>query len=202
MIAAWHRDRGDETLRLDYPLDAGSVVLDVGGFRGQWAREIHARFGCEVHVFEPVPQFAEEIRGRFADHPKIQVHGFGLSAVSGRRRFSVDGDASSAFRPSKVEIEVEMQDVASWLAGNGIDEAHLMKINVEGAEFELIERLLDSGWIHRIRDLQVQFHPFVERARARRREIQGRLALTHRLIYEYPFVWESWRRKPAEGAAA
>ena len=34
------------------------VVFDIGGFEGNWAGDIQARFGCEVHVFEPHPDFA------------------------------------------------------------------------------------------------------------------------------------------------
>ena len=31
-VSRWFRHNGDDTLRLDYPLTANSVVFDVGGF--------------------------------------------------------------------------------------------------------------------------------------------------------------------------
>ena len=41
--AGWVRDRGDQTLRLDYDLAAASIVFDLGGYEGQWASDIFGR---------------------------------------------------------------------------------------------------------------------------------------------------------------
>jgi hypothetical protein len=46
-----------------------------------------------------------------------------------------------------------------------------------------------------MRDIQVQFHDFVPDAEHRMRRIQQALEATHDLTFEYPFVWENWRRK-------
>src|SRR4051794_9903313 len=77
-IQPWLEACGDKTRRLDYPLDSKSVVFDLGGYEGQWASDITARFGCQVHVFEPLPAYAEAIKARFAGNPRIKVYPFGL----------------------------------------------------------------------------------------------------------------------------
>ena len=50
MVAQWYADGGDARFRVDYDLDAGSVVLDLGGYEGQWAatstRAAHAVYSC------------------------------------------------------------------------------------------------------------------------------------------------------------
>ena len=53
---AFRRENG-EAKRWDITLAPDDVVFDIGGFEGNWAAEIHTRFGCEVHVFEPHPGF-------------------------------------------------------------------------------------------------------------------------------------------------
>ena len=83
-----------------------------------------------------------------------------------------------------------------FLQAHEIRAVDLAKINIEGAEYDLLDDLLDSGCITVFRNLQVQFHDFVvENAAARMHAIQQRLAATHELTWQYPFVWENWRLK-------
>jgi hypothetical protein len=52
----WWNDKGDETLRLDYPLDSNSVVVDAGGFEGEWAYSICEKYNSTVYVLEPIKE--------------------------------------------------------------------------------------------------------------------------------------------------
>ena len=70
-----------------------------------------------------------------------------------------------------------------------------MKINIEGAEYDLLEHLIDTGLISNIHNIQVQFHDFVSNAEQRMIMLQKELEKTHGLTYQYPFVWENWRVK-------
>jgi FkbM family methyltransferase len=194
-LVHFRRDRGDKTLRLEYDLDSTSVVVDVGGFEGQWASDIVAMYGCQVHVFEPVPAFAWRIRDRFAKNPLVVVHDYGLASADDTLTMSLSGDASShVSRSADASVRVRLCRAASVLDALSEPEIHLMKLNIEGAEFGLLEHLLDEGWIPRIRDLQVQFHDAVPDARRRAEAIRDRLRLTHEITYQYDFVWENWRR--------
>ena len=49
---AWVKADGDHSLRQNYPLDSDSVVLDVGGYHGDWAEKIVTEFDSNVYVFE------------------------------------------------------------------------------------------------------------------------------------------------------
>jgi FkbM family methyltransferase len=193
----WVADRGDETRRLDYPLDSGAVVLDVGGYEGRWAERVLERFGCAVHVFEPVPEYAAAIEARLAPRGLARVHRFGLSGTTGEVDFVLSADGSSALRRGGERRRVRMRAAAEVFGELGLEEVRLMKVNIEGGEYELLEHLLDRGLMPCIVHLQVQFHDFVPRARERMRAIQRRLEATHRLDWQYPFVWESWSRIPA-----
>ena len=192
---AWFRRHGDDTLRLDYPLTANSIVFDVGGYQGDFAAAIHARFGCFVHVFEPVAVFRERMTERFAGMPKIIIHPFGLAAAAGQVRVNLAAESSSHIKPAGEAGELcELRAFSVVAQSLGVREINLLKMNIEGAEFELIEHMLAQGWAERIVDLQVQFHLFAPQAAKRRRNLRRGLRHTHRLTYEYYFIWENWRR--------
>jgi hypothetical protein len=106
----------------------------------------------------------------------------------------VAGDASGIFQASGSMERRPMRGIVELLRETGpID---LIKINVEGAEYEILEKVLDHGLAGQLHDIQVQFHGVVPDAAARRDALRGRLVRTHRLTYDFPFVWENWRRTP------
>ena len=76
---------------------------------------------------------------------------------------------------------------------NNIKHIGLMKINIEGAEYDLLVHLIETSYIGRINNIQIQFHDFVKDAEKRMIEIEEKLAKTHKLTYQYPFVWENWK---------
>ncbi len=203
-VEAWVRDGGDRTLRLDYDLDENSIVFDLGGYEGQWASDVFARYRCAVHVFEPVPEFAERIAARFTRNPRILLHRFALAAEHGAATITVDADRSSLHGGAGRPVPIALVRADDFLREHRIVRVDLMKINIEGGEYDLLEHLIEAGLVPRIRDLQVQFHDFVEDAARRMAAIQRRLAETHAPTYQYPFVWENWRltRSAARSASS
>ena len=191
----WLAANGDKVLRMEYLLSSHDVVFDVGGYEGQWASDIFSRYLCTVHVFEPIPQFAEGIRHRFRQNNNIVVHQCGLSGEDGELTFSVEGDASSSVVSGEQSINAKIVAFDSWCNANQIEVIGLMKINIEGGEYPLVEHLIQTGWIRKIRNLQVQFHEFFPEARNRMESICEQLALTHRPTYQFEFIWENWTLK-------
>ena len=193
-VRRWRALEGDKSLRLDYDLSADSTVLDVGGYEGQWTSDIVAMYGCRVHVFEPIPEFAARIERRFARNPLVTVHPVGLSARDGAAVASVAGDASSHLRSGDGSVEIQLRAAKAMIDELGIEQMDLVKINIEGAEYDLLEHIVAVGLISRIRDLQVQFHTFVPDPVARMQAARRSLQATHHPTYQYDFLWENWRR--------
>ena len=191
----WFNDNGDKTLRLDYSLSDRSVIFDLGGYEGQWASDIFAMYCCQIHVFEPVEKFADKITQRFFQNEKIFVHRFGLSNLSEKLQISIDGDSSSTFKGKADAEEIELVRAIDFIKEHNISSIDLMKINIEGGEYELLEHLLEDGFIKNVTNIQVQFHDFVPNAEVRMIGIQQELEKTHFLTYQYPFVWENWQKK-------
>jgi len=146
-----------------------------------------------VLAVEPIPEFAQALRERFAGDTAVTVLPFALGGADGSIKISLAADGSSSWVDSSDAVEVPLRDVSSVIAGRDVS---LFKINAEGAEFDVLDRLLETGQIRRIRCLQIQFHRFVPGAESRRRSLRRGLAETHHCSWSVPWVWEQWVQKP------
>ena len=71
-----------------------------------------------------------------------------------------------------------------------------MKINIEGAEYKLLDRIIDTGLINNINHLQIQFHKKdIENPEYKREKAISKLSETHNNIWSYYYVWERWSNK-------
>ena len=194
-LSNWFKHGGDETLRLEYPLTAASVVFDVGGYMGDWSDQIARRYSPHIFIFEPVPEYYSAIKKRFFSNEKIKVHNYGLSDKTEMRFISVLEDGSSLFRDGSNRTEIALVDIFEYLAKQNIQWIDLIKLNIEGGEYPLLTRMINTDIVEKCRDIQIQFHNCVPDAEAMRLHIRNALSRTHFLTYDYPFVWENWRRK-------
>ena len=198
VLHRWYADEGDRKLRYVYPLNGESVVFDIGGYHGDFAAEISRRYDSRVYVFEPMPIFHEYCECRLRDRPKLICLPYGLSNKNERIPMALADDASGLYNPKNAKAPEELillrafNEVMSELNLTHID---LIKVNIEGGEYPLLECLLDTGLIEKVNHIQVQFHDFAERAVERRSSIRARLAVTHSQDWCYPFIWESWTRR-------
>ena len=70
-----------------------------------------------------------------------------------------------------------------------------MKINIEGAEYDLLDSLISKNNHSIVQNLQIQFHDFVfSDVKERMFKIHSELCKSHSLSYQYEFVWENWKK--------
>jgi FkbM family methyltransferase len=181
---------------LAYELDENSLVLDLGGFKGEWAGAIRRKFRCKVIVFEPVKEFADFITERFRGDEKVEICVLALGGENREDVIHLSGDGSSTMGVSGPSEVIQVRNVEEWLAERGAPAIDLVKINIEGGEYELLEKIVESGCQSKIRYLQIQFHPVGEDFPARIQHIRGELSKTHNMDWCYEMVWESWSRRP------
>lgn len=192
-----------EEWRYEYPLTTDSVVIDGGGYLGKWCRPIADKYQCAVHVFEPVMRFREEIWAHASPTARqhLVLHPYGIAATSRVEQFQISGDSTGQFAPPNETEEVSLYGIGQIFADLNLGHVDLLKLNIEGGEYEVLEAMLDADLMKRVRFLQVQWHgpnwcaapfPGVEE---RRRAIKGRLFKTHRTTWESPWVWENYERK-------
>ncbi len=184
-----------ESIRYAYDLNPDSVVLDCGGFEGGFCHEITDLHDCRVIVLEPVQEFYEKIVARFKENLKVEVLPFGIGPETRKEKFTIKGDMSGPFADGGEERNVKILSMAALTGILGFESYDLIKINIEGGEFPLLEDMLDKGYVTMFRNIAVQFHKVIPDYEKRRDMIRKRLSETHQEQWCFPWVWESWRIK-------
>jgi FkbM family methyltransferase len=175
----WVSDRGDTTKRFDVNLTTTDTIVVIGAYKGGVTAELAQRFGCTIHAFEPIEQFADAARARCAAFKNVTIHGFGLAAENTTASISLEGDASSRNRGTSDTVVATFKDVADVFDKLGIEDVGFMMINIEGDEYTLIPSMIDSGLMRTVNQLQVQFH-LIKPADARQYDLVAtRLSTTH-----------------------
>lgn len=194
----WYKDGSEKKLRYEYPLNQDSVVIDVGGYEGDFASELFSRYLSTIFVFEPVKKYVNHLNERFAGNHSIKVIPYGLGAKNESIKINVMDEASSYNRTESihkkgVEEDILIMDVVDFFNTYAIGKVDLIKINIEGGEYDLLDKMIDYGYIKKCKNLQIQFHDFYPDFQKRYDRIKQELSKTHHLTYNYPFVWENWR---------
>jgi len=186
----------DFKLTTDWPLDKNSVVFDVGGYDGNFTALIHDKFQCKVFVFEPHPELFSKLKIRFKEKKNIIPLNKALSDYTGYAEISDHSNASRISKTKQKEgIKCEVTTVNSVMREYEIETIDLMKINIEGSEFELFSDIFKNSCQDSILAFLVQFHNFVPNAALKRANILEQLSETHSLKWCFDFVWESWIKK-------
>lgn len=186
-------DGYDSLLYKDLNLDCEGVIVVLGGFLGD-SSEMYARStGCEIHIFEPVAEFFNTLEARFVSYQKIHLHNFAVSGATTAIELSINGERSGVFEPGGDKIRVASRDIFDIVTE--LKSIELIELNIEGGEYEILERLLDTERVAQIKILQIQFHNLSGAHDFKRAKIRLELSKTHEQVFNYDWVWERWIRK-------
>lgn len=195
-VKPWFEAKGDQTLRLDYDLSSESIVFDVGGYKGEFATEMFCKYCANIYIFEPIKDFNIIIKNKFLKNEKVKIFNFGLAGKDQELEICLSYNSSSIYLNGGDRETVRLKSIIDFIITNDFKQIDLIKINIEGGEYELLETLIDNGYICMFKNIQVQFHDFLfENARERMNRIQENLSHTHEITYQYEFVWENWKIK-------
>lgn len=146
------------------PLDAQSVVYSFGVGRDVgWDREMIDRFGMTIHGFDPSPGSIEWAE-RAALPTGFTFHPFGLGTDDGTMKLYPPKKASTVHfsvvnrgrSPEDAAVDVPVRSLASIGAMLGHHHIDVLKMDVEGAEYDLMPSILHSGIA--IRQITLEVH--------------------------------------------
>ncbi|MHB8319640.1 MAG: FkbM family methyltransferase [Acidimicrobiales bacterium] len=140
-------------------LDDESVVVDLGMSDGAFAREVASRFGCRVFGVEPNPTL-------FAAMPhmeQIVKEQVAMGPTDGPVTLYLNTKqcASTQFDLADTSVVVTGVTLTSFLDRHAVSAVDLLKIDIEGAEFDVLASVNDSDMM-RIRQLTIEFHDFLD----------------------------------------
>jgi FkbM family methyltransferase len=144
----------------------GDIVLfDIGANMGHYSEVLikeFENFEIVIHAFEPLPVPYGNMKKLFDQKGgKFHPHNFGLGNINGRVQFYVDNETSelgSIFHRDmsdidihfSIEKQIEIKRADDFCLEYNIPHIHFMKIDVEGAEIEVMkgaDKLLSGGKI-------------------------------------------------------
>ena len=178
----------------------GGVAVVLGGFRGLSSFRFAAK-GYKVISFEPIPSFAREIRHQAElKNSDIQVVEAAASDSDGFLSLEENGESTSRAHPGMVNGEVvaaKKIDFGEWLRElNSV--INILEINIEGSEYEVLTRLIQSKEITKVDRINIQFHNISDRSEGVAEDIRTSLRKTHNLLWSFEWIWEAWEKKPEQ----
>ena len=144
-------------------LNKESVIYSVGvGSNIDFDLELINSFGATVHAFDPTPRSIEWVKSQKL--PKHFIfHPFGLSAENGHMDFFPPSKASSThFSPidrygnTNNVVRAPVKDIDTIASELNHKEIDLLKMDIEGAEYEVIEALPKNRVA--INQILIEFH--------------------------------------------
>jgi FkbM family methyltransferase len=142
-----------------------SVVYSFGvGDNIVWDLAMIRRFGVEVHAFDPTPASIQWVRAQTLP-PRFHFHEIGLAAHDGTVRFVAPKKVGAfnyapALTGSHCAVEdavtAPVQRLSTIHARLGRRPIEVLKMDIEGGEYEVIDDLLSCGVP--IRQLLIEFH--------------------------------------------
>ena len=145
--------------------------IDCGANKGQsiaWAIDHYKDDDLVINSFEPQVENFEVIEDLYGDKENIAIHNLAVWTRDEKKTFYpqiwgartgsslVEGKYST---DPNVKVEVDCIDLAKWVKENNIIDAHtILKIDIEGAEYDIIPHLLEAGIQDLVDEWFIEWH--------------------------------------------
>lgn len=179
-------------------INKNPIIFDLGGHNGDWVQIAIDKYpDSTIYVFEPIKKYYDMICKRFSNKHNIKIFNFAISSKTYETEMSDDGDTSSMhFCSGSIKKElIKVKDIMEFLSENQINHVDLIKINIEGEEYNLLEHLINNQKLFVFKNYAVQFHINIENYIVRRSKILDEVKKYYDVIFNVDFVWEFWSVK-------
>tara|TARA_Y100000361_G_C11155462_1_gene343819 strand:- start:499 stop:1128 length:630 start_codon:yes stop_codon:yes gene_type:complete len=149
------------------PITKSSTVIDIGANEGQEIEALLPTY-CEIHSFEPHPMFFKELHKKYISLPNIHLNQSAAWKSDGKmklyykRGISARNGGASLIKDKmnldlQLNVEVKCIDIAKYISGLNKD-IDLLKIDAEGAEYEILNHLFETGAFQKIKNIYYEDH--------------------------------------------
>lgn len=141
-------------------LSRASIVYSIGvGEDVSFDLALIQRFACEVHAYDPTPKSIEWVRAQSLP-PQFKFKSIGLADYDGVARFVLPRPDYVSFHIGDDQqgqhVECPVQRLTTMMRAGGHDRIDVLKMDIEGAEYPVIDDLLKSPV--RPTQLLIEFH--------------------------------------------
>ena len=148
-------------------LDENSVVLDLGGNYGDVLKGMQS-CGCKVYVFEPHPFFYNYMKEEYGENQNFIISNKAAWVRNEERKFyfkrsrdaknggaTLMSEKTNILDPFLFDV-VECFDISELI--NELGHVDVLKIDVEGAEYEILHSMLESEAYKNVKSIYVEDH--------------------------------------------
>lgn len=124
----------------------GAKILDLGANCGSFALWAAHRFpGSEIHSYEPHPETFKFLEKNAEGYPNVKCYNWGIGTPGwrplgvGRNNCGENSFHKIENNPNPLGVHCEVKDPLT------LPEADILKMDIEGCEWEVLEPLLAAG---------------------------------------------------------
>ncbi len=139
-----------------------TIVVDGGAHLGEFSESLRRKYGCKTYLVEANGELANKLKNDGVSN----IHYAALSAQDGTVSFitranpEAGGIFASEDDNSLERVEVEAISLPTLLKRNGLEHIDLLKLDIEGAEFDLLKET-SADLLKNIGQITVEFHDFL-----------------------------------------
>lgn len=142
------------------------IFIDVGGYEGETLQEvIKPRWEfTKIYCLEPMPRQFEVLVQRYSNLDNVELLEYGLSDTTGSAIIYGDNNIMEAsIYADKRDVNNAFETVCWFVEASDFvnslpeDEEIIMKLNCEGAETIILQNLIDTGTIWRLKNVMIDF---------------------------------------------
>jgi FkbM family methyltransferase len=191
-LSLFQLDGGDASVVASLGSKETDRILILGGYIGDSVERFSRTPHSEIIVLEPIDFYFTKLQHRFRNSKEIKILNVGVGYSTRSETLYSNGQTTSSFDQSGSPEIVSLVDISSLL--DQIGTVDILEINIEGGEYEVLQRLIEIQQLSTIRTLIIQFHAVVGNHEELRALIRTSLRQTHKEVFNYHYVWERWDR--------
>jgi FkbM family methyltransferase len=188
----------DDVMKFD--LGYSPIIFDVGGYKGEFTDRCLRKYTNPfIYVFEPAENYYKNLIDKFQRNVSVYIFNLGISDKEQSAYLYGENDEITMINEGKTTMDMRavgcFKELDRIMYKCMVTKIDLLKFNIEGAEYKVLEYLIRHDLLCCFKNILVQFHKNVPNYEKRRDAIQEKLSETHTQIFNYDFVFEGWQIK-------